>query len=198
MQDPQQKYNIYLTEESTDLQQQMKDQVLRMRRPDENAPRPYDAEYLPALSGISDDFDPGLRMAVYETNSRWIPQVRSKESLFEEIISQIRIPDFDSGNVLEFSGMVYIPSSGEYSLQIQTKHSAIVRIHDALLIDADFHRDVADVKKGNIRLASGFHPIRILMKKENNEKWDFQILAGQAGGSLSSLSQDVIFHSKND
>src|SRR5699024_1080943 len=154
MQDPQQKYNIDLTEESTDLQQHMKDQVLRMRRPDENAPRPYDAEYLPALSGISGDFDSGLRMAVYETNSRWIPQVGSMEPLYEEISSQINIPDFDSGNVLEFSGMVYVPSSGEYTLQIQTEHATIVRLHDALLIDADFHRDDPEEKSGNIRLAS--------------------------------------------
>src|SRR5690625_5718133 len=71
------------------------------------------------------------------------------------------------------------PSSGEYSLQINTRHQAIVRLHDALLIDGDFNGNDSDIKKGNIRLKTGMHPIRILIKKEENEDWNFKIVRSE-------------------
>jgi len=196
--DPQQKQNIFLSEEHDDLQQAMKNQVLRMRRPDENAPRPYDAEFVPPVAVTADGFSSGLKMSLYETNHRWIPQVYSLPPLSEKVVQQIKHPDSGSGNVVEFSGMMHIPSSGEYSLQINTRHQAIVRLHDALLIDGDFNGNDSDIKKGNIRLKTGMHPIRILIKKEENEDWNFKIVAGEAGGVLSPLPENVFFHLNDD
>src|SRR5690625_7686948 len=93
---------------------------------------------------------------------------------------------------------MYHTTSGEYTHQKITRHQAIVRLHDALLIDGDFNGNDSDIKKGNIRLKTGMHPIRILIKKEENEDWNFKIVAGEAGGGLSPLPENVFFHFNDD
>lgn len=194
MQDPQQKNDIGQTDENRELQKIMKERVLQMRRPDPNAPRPYDEAFVPSSPAHPEELEPGWKMSLYHTPSRWIPQVHALTPMAEKIIHQVKNPDSESGNMIEFSGIVRVPSSREYSLQIRTKHQTIIRIHDALLIDGDFASSDTDVKKGSIRLAAGMHPIRILIKKEENQEWDFDIVTGGAGDILSPLPEAVLFH----
>ena len=55
--------NLALNPSYASLQQQMKDRVLQLRRPDASAPRPYDDELVPAVS-VS-PITPGIEWKAY-------------------------------------------------------------------------------------------------------------------------------------
>src|SRR5699024_5625780 len=56
------------------LQQRMKDRVLRVRRPDTSAARPYDEAPVPSLDAV-ENLEPGLRYDVFEAAAPWVPDV---------------------------------------------------------------------------------------------------------------------------
>ena len=51
--DPGQRVNLSSDPKFAELQQQMKDKVLRLRRPDNSSSRPYDKEFVPPVVVIS-------------------------------------------------------------------------------------------------------------------------------------------------
>ena len=72
--DPKQATNFASLPGFAALQQQMKDRVLQLRRPDSEAPRPYDLEYVPAVAAppVTNGL---LDCAVYEGIWPWLPDV---------------------------------------------------------------------------------------------------------------------------
>ncbi len=156
--DPKQTEN--LAAEMPDLQEKMHDAVLRMRMPNNTAPRPYDSEKVPA---ISPDSILGLGWSAYESHAPWLPRLDDIEPLEKGISGQVENIEITGADSLLFSGFLAIPSDGAYTFLISEGATAVLRIHDATVIDSGFS-PAGKEKEGTIILAKGKHPIRFYWK----------------------------------
>ena len=142
-----------------ELQERMKNRVLQIRRPNSTATRPYDNEYVPSSGAGGSN---GLAYAVYEGDWPWVP-------LFDDLTAattgtaatidlSVRTRDDDVG--VAYSGYVGVPSDGDYTFFLTSDSGALLRIHEATVIDDDFNHDGTE-QSGAIRLQRGLHPISI-------------------------------------
>jgi hypothetical protein len=62
----------------------------------------------------------------------------------------------------QFYGYLRVPKSGVYHFTLTANGKAVVRLHDALLIDADSQYTAgSNAQSGAIALQAGLHPLRI-------------------------------------
>lgn len=152
-----------LASEMPDLQERMHNTVLRMRRPENSAKRPYDHEFVPAVVAVT---TPGIMWSTYETKVPWLARLDDMEPLEKVILlGSLQFNPTDGVNSHLFSGFIEVFSDGEYSFHTPGGVSALLRLHDATVIDSGF---VPTEKEtiGTIRLAKGKHPIRLYWKSE--------------------------------
>ena len=152
--DPKQTKN--LAGKMPELQKKMHDAVLRIRRPEETAPRPYDSEIVP-----SNDVESllGLEWLAYESHAPWLSRLDDIESLEKGITGQVVNMKITGADSFLFKGFIEIPSDGEYTFHTSAGATAVLRIHDATLIDSGY-APAENGDSGTIRLAKGKHPIR--------------------------------------
>ncbi|HVM47594.1 MAG TPA: sulfatase-like hydrolase/transferase [Candidatus Acidoferrum sp.] len=143
------------------LQQQMKDLVLQVRRPNESAPRPYDNELVPPVAARP--VVAGVEWKAYEGSYPWVPDLEGLEPKACGTCSgpdlSKRTRDNDMGMFLR--GYLSIPTDGEYAFYLRADTGALLRIHDATVIDADFGYTANQEAAGRIRLRAGLHPFRL-------------------------------------
>jgi arylsulfatase A-like enzyme len=155
--DPQETNN--LASALTELQQRMKDRVLQVRTVDSAAARPYDSAQVPSAGAGGTN---GLHYAVYEGTWPWVPDFTELAPVVSGsatgIDLSVRTRDDNIGIV--YSGYIAVPESGAYSFHLSSDSGALLRIHDAVIVDNDFTHDGTE-KSGSINLRKGLHPIRI-------------------------------------
>ncbi len=161
-------FEVYHTlndpKETTDLagkqgvptQQQFQAAVLRTRRIDRLAKRPYDTALIPALATRTTR--PGLMRKEYPGHFDWVPQFDQREPSGQSAVDGLTaIP-----GAQQFIGYLRVPKSGMYHFALTTDGKAVVRLHDALLIDADSQYTAGSkALSGEIALQAGLHPLRI-------------------------------------
>ena len=159
--DPQQKNNLASDSAWAALQQQMHDTVLRVRRPDAGAPRPYDDELMPAVN-VGNTIGGVTWRAVNQA----LPWVANLDDVQPSATGICARPDLtvlprrnDVG--IEFSGYIQVPADGAYTFHLATDSGALLRIHEATVIDADGGYRAGSEAIGSIRLQAGHHPIRL-------------------------------------
>ena len=143
------------------LQQQMKDRVLQLRRPDASAPRPYDAEFIPSspampvISGVLD-------YAVFEGAWPWLPDVAMLSAVSTGSVAglDLSIRTRDTNYAVVFTGFIQAPADGDYTFYLTTDAGAMLRLHDATVIDDDFTHTNGEVS-ATIRLQAGPHPLQL-------------------------------------
>ncbi|MBT3361763.1 MAG: sulfatase-like hydrolase/transferase [Rhodospirillales bacterium] len=138
-------------------QQQFEAAVLRLRRTDPSAPRPYDNALIPSLTG--DAIRPGLIRKEYPGDFDWVPQFHNLTPSDQTVVNGL-VP---TAGAQQFVGFLTVPVDGVYDFALTTPQGkAIVRLHDALLINADTNY-AASTKalSGAIALQAGLHPLRI-------------------------------------
>jgi arylsulfatase A-like enzyme len=148
-----------LAASQTVIQQQMKDRVLRLRRPDPSVSRPYDSEFIPSVSAAT---SPGVGWKSYAGALPWVPDFTSLTPLASGVSATIN-PSVGPGGEnfgLRFDGYLQIPTDGNYTFHLPSSGGSHLRIHDATVIDDDFARSGAEVS-GTIRLRAGLHPFRL-------------------------------------
>ncbi|MGA0846523.1 MAG: sulfatase-like hydrolase/transferase, partial [Luteolibacter sp.] len=152
--------------ETTDLagqagvpsQQEFRDAVLRVRRPNSSAPRAYDSEVVPALPLAANE--PGLNWRSFESAFPWVPDfsgvtpLASGKSASPDL--SVRSRDADIG--LEFSGYLEVPTTGDYTFYLSTDTGAFLRLHQMQLIDADFGYTAGSERSATVKLEAGLHP----------------------------------------
>jgi hypothetical protein len=161
-------FEVYHTlddpKESTDLagkagvptQQQFQAAVLRTRRIDPAAPRPYDNELIPAVAKRTTR--PGLIRKEFPGQFPWVPQFNQLKPSGQTVVKEL-IP---ATGAQQFSGYLRVPQSGVYHFALTTNGKAIVRMHNALLINADTNYTAGSpALSGKIPLQAGIHPITI-------------------------------------
>ena len=137
-------------------QKQFQAAVLRSRRIDPLAKRPYDNALVPAVTGIATR--PGLMRREYLGNFDWVPQFGNRTPSEHKIVNGL---DATPG-AQQFAGYLRIPKNGVYRFDLTANGKAVVRLHDALLIDADSQYTAGSkALSGKIALQAGLHPLRI-------------------------------------
>ena len=162
-------FEVYHTlndiKETTDLagkpgvptQEKFETAILRVRRSDESAKRCYDDIAVPALKGIKTR--PGyLVRKTYQGTFPWVPQFDGLTVSQQDVVKGL-IP---APGAQQFTGFLNVPVDGVYDFALTTKGKAIVRLHDALLINADTNYTAGtSTLSGKIPLKAGIHPITI-------------------------------------
>lgn len=157
--DPQETKDLGQTPKMLRLQRQLKAKVLQVRRPNPSAPRPYDNELVPAVAGTPAIQLPGVNWKRYEGSFPWVPDFEALKPTATGTAATPTLPEGAGG--LLFTGWIQVPQDGEYTIGIATDTAALLRIHDATVIDADAGYTAGSEKTGKIKLQAGLHPFRL-------------------------------------
>jgi arylsulfatase A-like enzyme len=159
--DPKQIVNLAGQPAFASLQQQMKDRVLQLRRPDAEAPRPWDNESVPAIS-IPAAIQ-GVEWAAYAQAFPWVPELSGQTPSARGLAHRpdVAVRPRDDHIALSFTGYVQAPADGDYTFFLSADTGALLRIHDAIVIDADSGYAAGTEAAGAIRLKAGLHPFRL-------------------------------------
>lgn len=148
----------------TGLQQRMKDEVIRLRRPNSSAPRPYDTIPVPALKNL--DVQPGLYYKIFNFDSPWVPSPYSLGTAVDKtgVSVGFTIDDLEgtTNKVVVYDGYLEVPENGKYTFSLGLNGKGIMHLHKALLFDADKNYAPGSVLKSEIRLEKGLHPVALV------------------------------------
>jgi arylsulfatase A-like enzyme len=156
--DPRQ--GINLAGSRQDLQARMKYLAISARRPNVEAPRPYDTARIPSVTPAL--YTSGIKYQCYEGYWSYLPEFKnllpSSSGLTSNINPIIRSRNNDVG--LSFTGYFSISTPGAYVFSINSNMKSSLWIHDSHIIDNDFN--FSNSKSSNsVYLEAGLHPIRL-------------------------------------
>jgi arylsulfatase A-like enzyme len=159
--DPQEGTNLAPGPRYAALQQQMKDTVLQVRRPDSTAPRPYDTNLVPAVARAKTTS--GVEWRAYTGSFPWVPELTalSASSRGATNLPTLDVRPRDTNLALLFTGYLNIPAEGEFTFSLTADTGALLRLHEATVIDADYGYEGGTEARGTIRLQAGLHPFRL-------------------------------------
>ncbi len=161
--DPQQTNNLARLPAFAALQQQMHDTVLRVRRPDTQAKRPYDNEFVPAVK--TSNIISGLEWRAFEQSTPWVAKLDDVKPTATGTGGEVSPGVTKNADALLFTGYLEVPSDGEYTFHLTANSGALLRLHEATVIDADFGHAASDEVSGAIRLQAGRHPFRLYYRR---------------------------------
>ena len=146
-----------------ELEQRMKDRVLQLRVPGQNAARPYDNAEIPIPRSLP-ALTLGLEVESYSGLWPWMPEFEDLTSSNSNTLtngldlSALSATPGDDG--LYFSGYLNVPTSGNWTFTLNSDSGALLKIHDILTVDDDYNHD-GDPVSNTLNLAAGHHPFRI-------------------------------------
>ncbi|CAN5201742.1 arylsulfatase [soil metagenome] len=179
------------------LQEKMKDKVLQIRRPDESAPRPYDAVPVPSLKSV-EGRSAGLNYSIFEVSTPYTPDPASIDKTPE--ISgntntfNLNVSSRENNITIEYSGLIEAPETGEYNFSLTTDRGAVLRIHDATVIDADKGYEPGSVASSKIILEKGYHPVRLVYARGEEGNPSLQVEWSGPGFSSKIIEAESLSH----
>ena len=190
--DPEELVNLAGKPEYKSMQKKMKERILEVRMPNSSAPRPYDTVLIPPASPVKTLS--GVTWRFFKGSFPWIPQeinltATNSGSLKKPSLSVIRS---EKNGMLLFTGFINIPKDGTYTFSIQTGTAALLRIHDAAVIDAGYKYQAGTLRTGTIRLKAGHHPFRLycLLTEKSKRSLEF---SWSGPGFITQAVPDKIF-----
>ncbi|MFI4861684.1 MAG: sulfatase-like hydrolase/transferase [Phycisphaerales bacterium JB063] len=174
VEDPKQTANLADQPGLQTLLREARAEVLRRRRPNPSAPRPYDNTPIPAVE--SDATQAGLNLAVYARATRYVPRLDDAQPIHTEQVNGPALLDTDQPTTQVLSGYFLAHEAGEYTFRLTSPNRFVLRLHRATLIDAD-HRFAANQPyTATVHLEAGLHPILLHVNTEANETTgDFEL-----------------------
>ena len=183
-----------LAQEKPALENQMKETVLQIRRPDPAAPRPYDKELVPPDAPVKTI--PGIQWQAYEQAFPWLP----KEDFLPASASGTGpLPDVallprKTDVAILYSGFLKVPADGTYTISLAAGGKALLRIHDATVIDEDFGY-TGGTRQGDINLKAGLHAFRLYYMPEAGKAPSLDFQWGVKGAALQPVPADAFSRS---
>ena len=163
--DPKERNNLAgTTPFYVELGTRMKNAVLQRRMPNASAPRPYDQVPVPASMKDAGELEKkhGLAWRSFEGDFSYVPKVDSLASTKSGIVQGVETESVETKpGAVELSGWLRVPETGIYHFRISANQRAFLRLHDAAVIDADFSFPNEKPTTSAVRLAKGWHPLRL-------------------------------------
>jgi arylsulfatase A-like enzyme len=147
------------------LQKRMKDEVLRIRMPNQHAKKSYDGEFVPGLDIDKGDLSQGVVVKSYLGKWEWVPeftQMAAKAESRQKTINLGALPSEKNSGLL-FSGYVKVRESGDWTFHCKVAGGLILKIHNKLVLDGDYKFD-GSALSATVKLAAGIHPYRLYYK----------------------------------
>jgi hypothetical protein len=169
--DPQEINN--LAAQKPDLDKEMKDTALQERRPDPSAPRPYDQELVPPdAPGAT---VPGVHWQAYAAAFPWLPKLDflSATASGDAAVPDVALLPLRKDVAMLYSGFISVPADGAYTFSLAVDGKALLRIHDATVIDEDFGY-TGGPRMAQIRLQAGLHAFRLYYMPGQSPSLDFE------------------------
>ena len=175
LRDPRETENLALRPEGAAMQERLKAIALQARRPEPETPRPYDNALMPAVAlagagaeaGALGDVLPGLAWKSYEGDFPWVPDCAGMRPVREGVAAKgVDISGIVGGAsagkkvAVVFTGFVRAPVDGDYTFSYGGAR-AVMRLHEATVIDDDFGNKPGEVKTAVVRLQAGWHPVTL-------------------------------------
>ncbi|MDB4438404.1 sulfatase-like hydrolase/transferase [bacterium] len=161
--DPKQIMN--LAGEHPEMQKKMQDSVLQLRRPMPRAKRPYDEEFVPALEDFADL--KGVKWESFENAAPWLGRLDDLEAVESGTATNLDQVKPTKGKATLVSGYFNVPKDGIFIFSVPANEVALLRIHNATVIDAAYQKRTKQTQ-GTIKLKAGKHPFRFY--RMNSEK----------------------------
>ncbi|MDB6057910.1 MAG: sulfatase, partial [Verrucomicrobiales bacterium] len=192
--DKNERINVAKNSSYAQLQQQMKDRVLQLRRPDSGAERPYDNEFVPANAPKS--HAPGLQYSTYTGTFPWLPELSAMRAARTGTAPQPTatgvVQENETG--VQFHGYVNVPADGDYTFYLTADRAALLRIHDATVIDADFGYKMGAEKSGTIRLKAGPHAFRLYYLRQSSGAPSLAFAWSGPGFAKQTVAESALSH----
>lgn len=176
MKDPGQRKNLASTMQN--LQARMKDEVLRTRKIDLKAVRPYDNEMVTA---IDKNVKKGVNWVFEKSKNNWLsspPSSLAKKNIADP--SLLNTNNYGEG-VVTITGFIKIDKDGEYTFYSSPSTKSFLRIHHIGVIDSDY--TAGETNSGKIKLKSGLHPFTFSFANSKGEallEWSSDFFAKSA------------------
>lgn len=155
--DPQERKNI-AGRSGVPSQDEFEAAVLRLRRASAAAKRPYDKQLIPA-SAKKLKRKGEVTLKWVDEKFPWTPQSYELKGKSKKVKG---LTLTNQSGLQQLSTYVYVPEDGEYSFELEANGKAVVRLHKAMLIDADSEYTAGETKNsGAIYLEKGAHPFLI-------------------------------------
>jgi arylsulfatase A-like enzyme len=190
--DPQQTNNLAPQPAFAALQRQMRDTVLRVRRPSAQAKRPYDDELVPSVSATN--AVSGIKWRVFDQKLPWVAMLDDLKPTSSGTRTDLVLDRSKAADSVLFAGYIEAPTDGEYTFHLRVSSGALLRLHEATVIDADFgHTDGSEVS-GAIRLQAGRHPFRLYYHRGSPTSPEIKLQWSSATLAKQELPASALFH----
>ena len=158
--DPHEDTNIAVIATNAPLLATLSNYVAQARMVNSSAPRPYDAQLMPAVTNVF--VNPGLAYAVYSGSWPWVPDLDALTPAAAGTATglDLSVASLPSNYGISYEGYLTIPADGSYTFYVTDDAGAQMWIHDAHVLDDDFGRTGAQVFN-SILLKAGLHPFRL-------------------------------------
>lgn len=193
--DPQEAKNLAKEPAFQAMQKAFKEKVTQVRRPDSEAPRPYDLAPMAAVAAPK--VAPGIRWTAHEGDFPWAADLSDRPATQTGTkpgteINQITLKD----GMIYQEGYLKVPQDGTYQFSMNGNGSYLFRLHDALILDRSYP-DQPKLKvplSATVNLKAGYHPFRIYYHHTGKAKPDLDWTWQAAGLAEQPVPADVLFH----
>lgn len=194
--DPQQSQNLAEGSDMQDFQARLKNSALRSRIANSSAERPYDKVPVPAVE--MKNLTAGISWKAFKGDFPWVPELSKMAPAEEGVMESPNANESiaEGHDALYHEGYLKIPEEGEYTFHLTTSGPAVLRIHEALVIDADHGHTAGGVQEGSITLSAGLHPFRLYSLVSENEKSLMRLEWSGSGKGKMEIPANVFFRRK--
>ncbi len=160
--DPQESRNLANEPNYQLMQKTFKERVTQVRRPDPEAPRPYDLAPVAAVDVAK--LIPGVSWSVYEGQFPWVSDLIGYQATKLGIRPNTDLVDSGTqeGMICQ-EGYVNIPKDGLYQFSVGGNGSYVFRLHNALVLDRSYP-DQPSLRlplSATVNLKAGYPPFKI-------------------------------------
>lgn len=187
--------SVDLAASMPELQQQMLDKVLQVRKRSSSVVRPYDLELIPAvkLSAAKN----GLHKKLFLGKHDWVPNFDliepQKTSTSKGIDFKTNVLTSEFG--LSYSGYIKIPKNGAYTIYLESSSKCHVMLHDIHLLDNDFNYRADEISE-KVYLKAGYHPIRIFYQQNDKVSPTISLKLDGPGRTKTTIANSMFYIEK--
>lgn len=194
--DPQEKQNLAKLADYQAMQKTFKDKASQIRRPDLEAPRPYDLTPMAAV--VPPALEPGVHWATYEGPCPWVADLSSRQATQLGVNQDIALNKLVlKEGIIYQEGYLNIPKDGLYQFSMTGNGSYLLRLHDALVLDRSFpsRPKLTLPISATVQLKAGYHPFKIYYYHAGNGKPNLEWTWQAAGIVQQPIPASAFAHS---